>query len=183
MSCFTDLITICYYYYYYNLLLVFIIIYHLLFIIILIIIIIIVIVVWDLYTAVFYYRSLFQTAPGFVFTRDVFHRGPNGAGKSNLMDAISFVLGVRTRHLRSDRLQEPNWLPWIDVKSWGSAAFRSFREDLEVTTMISYDFEKSPLRTGSDCETPQVGSNIRSRAHQPCNIFFCDEIWTLERLF
>ena len=53
MSCFTDLITICYYYYYYNLLLVFIIIYHLLFILILIIIIIIVIVVWDLYTAVF----------------------------------------------------------------------------------------------------------------------------------
>ena len=107
MSCFTDLITICYYYYYYNLLLVFIIIYHLLCILILIIIIIIVIVVWDLYTAVFYYRSLFQTA-GFAFTRDVFHRGPNGAGKSNLMDAISFVLGVRTRHLRSDRLQEPN---------------------------------------------------------------------------
>jgi len=32
--------------------------------------------------------------------------GPNGAGKSNLMDAISFVLGVKTRHLRSDRLQE-----------------------------------------------------------------------------
>lgn len=32
--------------------------------------------------------------------------GPNGAGKSNLMDAISFVLGVRPRHLRSERLQE-----------------------------------------------------------------------------
>jgi len=32
--------------------------------------------------------------------------GPNGAGKSNLMDAISFVLGVRTRHLRSERLIE-----------------------------------------------------------------------------
>ena len=26
--------------------------------------------------------------------------GPNGSGKSNLMDAISFVLGVRTAHLR-----------------------------------------------------------------------------------
>ena len=26
--------------------------------------------------------------------------GPNGAGKSNLMDAISFVLGVSSRHLR-----------------------------------------------------------------------------------
>mmetsp|Transcript_66702 Transcript_66702/g.171781 ORF Transcript_66702/g.171781 Transcript_66702/m.171781 type:complete len:1221 (+) Transcript_66702:79-3741(+) len=32
--------------------------------------------------------------------------GPNGAGKSNLVDAISFVLGVRTRHLRSGRMQE-----------------------------------------------------------------------------
>lgn len=30
--------------------------------------------------------------------------GPNGAGKSNLMDAISFVLGMRGRHLRSERL-------------------------------------------------------------------------------
>jgi structural maintenance of chromosome 1 len=28
--------------------------------------------------------------------------GPNGAGKSNLMDAISFVLGVRTAHLRGN---------------------------------------------------------------------------------
>lgn len=32
--------------------------------------------------------------------------GPNGAGKSNLVDAISFVLGVATRHLRGDRLQD-----------------------------------------------------------------------------
>ena len=30
--------------------------------------------------------------------------GPNGAGKSNLMDAISFVLGVKSRHLRSTKL-------------------------------------------------------------------------------
>lgn len=30
--------------------------------------------------------------------------GPNGSGKSNLMDAISFCLGVRAKHLRSDRL-------------------------------------------------------------------------------
>mmetsp|Transcript_3027 Transcript_3027/g.4618 ORF Transcript_3027/g.4618 Transcript_3027/m.4618 type:complete len:1350 (+) Transcript_3027:171-4220(+) len=32
--------------------------------------------------------------------------GPNGAGKSNLMDAISFVLGVQSRHLRSSHLKE-----------------------------------------------------------------------------
>lgn len=32
--------------------------------------------------------------------------GPNGAGKSNLMDAISFVLGVRTGHLRGAQLKD-----------------------------------------------------------------------------
>eukprot|EP01036_Dinobryon_divergens_P013114 gene13114-17680_t len=32
--------------------------------------------------------------------------GPNGAGKSNMMDAISFVLGVQSRHLRSSHLKE-----------------------------------------------------------------------------
>lgn len=32
--------------------------------------------------------------------------GPNGAGKSNLMDAISFVLGVKSRHLRSSKMSD-----------------------------------------------------------------------------
>ena len=32
--------------------------------------------------------------------------GPNGSGKSNMMDAISFVLGVQSRHLRSSQLKE-----------------------------------------------------------------------------
>ncbi|CBN77803.1 structural maintenance of chromosomes 1 protein [Ectocarpus siliculosus] len=32
--------------------------------------------------------------------------GPNGAGKSNLMDAISFVLGVQSKHLRSTKLSD-----------------------------------------------------------------------------
>ncbi|KAL4156329.1 hypothetical protein PRNP1_005360 [Phytophthora ramorum] len=40
-----------------------------------------------------------------------FHRftavvGPNGSGKSNLMDAISFVLGVHSRQLRSNQLKD-----------------------------------------------------------------------------
>lgn len=30
--------------------------------------------------------------------------GPNGSGKSNLMDAISFVLGIKTAQLRSTKL-------------------------------------------------------------------------------
>jgi structural maintenance of chromosome 1 len=33
--------------------------------------------------------------------------GPNGAGKSNLMDAISFVLGVKTMQLRVSMRAEP----------------------------------------------------------------------------
>ncbi|KAG0167012.1 Structural maintenance of chromosomes protein 1 [Apophysomyces sp. BC1034] len=32
--------------------------------------------------------------------------GPNGSGKSNLMDAISFVLGVHSMHLRSQNLKD-----------------------------------------------------------------------------
>lgn len=32
--------------------------------------------------------------------------GPNGSGKSNMMDAISFVLGVQSKHLRSSHLKE-----------------------------------------------------------------------------
>ena len=32
--------------------------------------------------------------------------GPNGAGKSNLMDAISFVLGIQSKQLRSDKLKD-----------------------------------------------------------------------------
>ncbi|KAI7901410.1 RecF/RecN/SMC [Cokeromyces recurvatus] len=32
--------------------------------------------------------------------------GPNGSGKSNLMDAISFVLGVHSSHLRSQNLKD-----------------------------------------------------------------------------
>ncbi|KAG6500682.1 hypothetical protein ZIOFF_040532 [Zingiber officinale] len=32
--------------------------------------------------------------------------GPNGSGKSNLMDAISFVLGVRSAHLRGSQLKD-----------------------------------------------------------------------------
>jgi structural maintenance of chromosome 1 len=32
--------------------------------------------------------------------------GPNGSGKSNLMDAISFVLGVKSLQLRSNQLKD-----------------------------------------------------------------------------
>ncbi|KAF9231338.1 hypothetical protein BU15DRAFT_20230, partial [Melanogaster broomeanus] len=38
--------------------------------------------------------------------------GPNGAGKSNLMDAITFVLGVKSAQLRSSRLKHLVYRGW-----------------------------------------------------------------------
>ena len=32
--------------------------------------------------------------------------GPNGAGKSNVMDAISFVLGMAAKGIRADKLSD-----------------------------------------------------------------------------
>ncbi|KAL6966198.1 hypothetical protein U1Q18_031977 [Sarracenia purpurea var. burkii] len=49
------------------------------------------------------YKGLQTIGPFKNFTAII---GPNGAGKSNLMDAISFVLGVRTRKLRASQLKD-----------------------------------------------------------------------------
>jgi structural maintenance of chromosome 1 len=43
--------------------------------------------------------------------------GPNGSGKSNLMDAISFVLGVQSRDLRSSQMKDLIFRPAGDVQS------------------------------------------------------------------
>lgn len=49
------------------------------------------------------YKGTQTIGPFFDFTAII---GPNGAGKSNLMDAISFVLGVRSSHLRGAQLKD-----------------------------------------------------------------------------
>ncbi|KAM7496101.1 hypothetical protein LguiA_020515 [Lonicera macranthoides] len=49
------------------------------------------------------YKGFQTIGPFFDFTAII---GPNGAGKSNLMDAISFVLGVRTGQLRGAQLRD-----------------------------------------------------------------------------
>lgn len=49
------------------------------------------------------YKGHQVIGPFFDFTAII---GPNGAGKSNLMDAISFVLGVRTGQLRGAQLKD-----------------------------------------------------------------------------
>jgi len=45
------------------------------------------------------YRGLHVIGPFVNFTAVI---GPNGSGKSNLMDAISFVCGVKTMQLRAN---------------------------------------------------------------------------------
>lgn len=49
------------------------------------------------------YKGFQSIGPFYDFTAII---GPNGAGKSNLMDAISFVLGVRTGQLRGAQLKD-----------------------------------------------------------------------------
>lgn len=49
------------------------------------------------------YAGLQRIGPFHDFTCVV---GPNGAGKSNLMDAISFILGVQSRDLRSQQMKD-----------------------------------------------------------------------------
>lgn len=49
------------------------------------------------------YSGLQRIGPFFSFTCVV---GPNGSGKSNLMDAISFILGVQSRDLRSSQMKD-----------------------------------------------------------------------------
>lgn len=49
------------------------------------------------------YKGFQTIGPFYDFTAVI---GPNGAGKSNLMDAISFVLGVRSVQLRGAQLKD-----------------------------------------------------------------------------
>ncbi|WWC69419.1 uncharacterized protein I206_103358 [Kwoniella pini CBS 10737] len=50
--------------------------------------------------------------------------GPNGAGKSNLMDAISFVLGVKSAQLRSTQLK--------DLVYRGRRAIQNDEEEMDI---------------------------------------------------
>lgn len=51
--------------------------------------------------------------------------GPNGSGKSNLMDAISFVLGVKSVHLRSHLLADLIYRGTLSEEEASSADFES----------------------------------------------------------
>ncbi|KAJ3557591.1 hypothetical protein NM688_g1392 [Phlebia brevispora] len=58
--------------------------------------------------------------------------GPNGAGKSNLMDAISFVLGVKSAQLRSSQLKDLVYRGRRlaqDISAQGSEATQEYEDD------------------------------------------------------
>ncbi|KAH9959956.1 cohesin complex subunit psm1 [Russula dissimulans] len=57
--------------------------------------------------------------------------GPNGAGKSNLMDAISFVLGVKSAQLRSSQLRDLVYRGRRLARDNGEGASQTGQEDEE----------------------------------------------------
>ncbi|KAJ4827050.1 Structural maintenance of chromosomes protein 1, partial [Turnera subulata] len=72
--------------------------------------------------------------------------GPNGAGKSNIMDAISFVLGVRTGHLRGTQLKDLIYATTTDSREKEQKGRRAYvrlvyllanRSELKFTRSIS----------------------------------------------
>ncbi|KAK4047981.1 Structural maintenance of chromosomes protein 1 [Microbotryomycetes sp. JL201] len=72
------------------------------------------------------YKGQQTIGPFFDFTAVI---GPNGAGKSNLMDAISFVLGVRSTTLRSSALKDLIYRSGTDRKQKGKAKAAADDED------------------------------------------------------
>lgn len=71
--------------------------------------------------------------------------GPNGSGKSNLMDAISFVLGVKSSQLRSSQLKELVFRP--DAGQEGpDTCFVACRYEHDGTTT---EFKRTVTAAGS----------------------------------
>ncbi|KAL0282383.1 UNVERIFIED_CONTAM: Structural maintenance of chromosomes protein 1 [Sesamum angustifolium] len=65
--------------------------------------------------------------------------GPNGAGKSNLMDAISFVLGVRTGQLRGAQLRDLIYALTTAKRSRGDVERTEYRIGDRVVNWDEYN--------------------------------------------
>ena len=76
--------------------------------------------------------------------------GPNGAGKSNLMDAISFVLGVKSRHLRSSKMSD------LVFRASGGAPSSKRRASVKAIYEVSDD----------EVEGLEVCAKVFSLSHQ-----------------
>lgn len=82
------------------------------------------------------YAGLQHIGPFTDFTSVI---GPNGSGKSNLMDAVSFVLGVHSKDLRSQQLRD------LIYRAPGtSASTASSKSSLKCSATLVYETEESP---------------------------------------
>mmetsp|Transcript_16447 Transcript_16447/g.24130 ORF Transcript_16447/g.24130 Transcript_16447/m.24130 type:complete len:1331 (-) Transcript_16447:133-4125(-) len=81
--------------------------------------------------------------------------GPNGAGKSNLMDAISFVLGVQSRDLRSSQMRDLIFRPPGGTTSTVDTTVRQFGAK---ATLVYVDAStKEEIRFSRSISTSGVG--------------------------
>ena len=76
--------------------------------------------------------------------------GPNGSGKSNLMDAISFVLGVKTGVLRGSNLRE-----LLYVNSDSDAPEDQYVASFSSLLFSFFIFSLSPSFSHAHTHTPQ----------------------------
>lgn len=81
--------------------------------------------------------------------------GPNGSGKSNCMDAISFVLGVQSRDLRSSQMKDLIYRPAGNSKS-------KARSNLRCCATLVYE----PSRRDSGIEDDQSENDDSSLSNQ-----------------
>lgn len=68
--------------------------------------------------------------------------GPNGAGKSNMLDAISFVLGIQSSQLRSNQLRDLIYRGRVEAPQ--NAGLLGVAESMEDLESSGYNMQLSP---------------------------------------
>lgn len=85
--------------------------------------------------------------------------GPNGAGKSNMMDAISFVLGVQSSHLRSQNLKDLVYRGLID--SSRNTTVASLSDPNSAYVCAVYEKDNGELMNLKRTISPAGGSDYK----------------------
>lgn len=71
--------------------------------------------------------------------------GPNGSGKSNVMDAISFILGVQSKQLRSSQMRDLIYRPPETEEERDSSPTRTKRNLNATATLVYSDPETDEI--------------------------------------
>lgn len=85
--------------------------------------------------------------------------GPNGAGKSNMMDAISFVLGVQSSHLRSQNLKDLVYRGLIDSSK--NSSLDPLNDPNSAYVCAVYEKDNGELMNLKRTITPAGGSDYK----------------------